>query len=116
LVSHPTEFHSESFSVLVHKPACQSSEWALRFARRLDVSLVVTSYLNHPVGQLSAAWAAGALALEDPKRIECCGLLSHSVYQENNFSTDMRTQGPFLIPPLGTGMGWDELLKGLSWK
>ncbi len=105
-----------SFSVLVHKPAIQESEWAVRIAHELSVSLVVTSYLDHPVGQLSAAMAAAKIAKQKSKCLEVCGLISQFAYQPHLFSQQLKTHGPHFIPPEGTGFGMDGLLVDLPWK
>lgn len=90
--------------VIVIKPAIQDlcSE---------DRRLIVTSYLDHPIGQLSAAYMAAKYMHSD----EIAGLLSHSVYEENPFSREL-SQGADLIPPSGTGFGFDNLLKKLKWQ
>lgn len=90
---------------LVLKPAVQDHEPF----RNLSQKLIVTSYLDHPLGQLSAAFIAAQL------RVDVCGLCSHLVYQTNEFSEQL-PQTTSLVPPPGTGFGFDELLKKLPWK
>jgi O-succinylbenzoate synthase len=109
------EFQAGSFSVLIHKPAIQEPRWALDLAKSLDISLAITSYLGHPLGQLSAAWVAATVAAEDSCRMEQCGLLSHEVYEQSVFSTKLVTQGPILLPPSGNGIGWEDHLRKLEW-
>lgn len=71
--------------------------------------LVITSYLDHPIGQLAAAYTATQLPCT------VCGLLSHAVYQTNDFSEQLVQMGPDLQPPEGTGFGFDKLLESLNW-
>lgn len=92
--------------VLILKPAVQSH---LPF-QHLAQELVVTSYLDHPIGQLSAAYIAAQL------NVSLCGLCSHLVYQTNEFSAQLPQKGPYLTPPEGTGFGFDDLLAKIPWK
>ncbi len=73
--------------------------------------LTFTSYLDHPVGQLYAAYSAAKHHCQ-----EVCGLLSHTSYQPDPFSSSLSNSGPRLIPPKGTGLGFDHLLEALPWK
>ncbi len=113
-----TQFESltpGAFSIVVFKPAIQSMEKIKALALRLDCPLAVTSYLDHPLGQLCAAKAAGVLQSDPRLKIEEGGLLSHSAYKENDFSSALRTNGPFLLPSPGTGFGLNERLAALTW-
>ena len=93
--------------VLVVKPAVQSVE-----ASKLPggMEIVVTSYMDHPVGQLHAAAVAARLATSSR-----CGLVTHLLYQANAFSERLEIDGARLVPPIGTGIGFDDLLEGLPW-
>lgn len=107
-------FFPESAAYIVHKPALQAEEPfnALSSAQKM----VVTSYLDHPLGQMSAAYAAARMAQKYPDKISACGLLSHFAYMPNPFSEYLKSQGPFLNPPEGFGLGFDALLSELPWK
>jgi O-succinylbenzoate synthase len=92
------------FDVLVHKPALQ--EWP-----SFDGEIVVTSYMDHPVGQLWAAYVAAT------HRVSArCGLMTHVLYESDEFIERMRADGARLVPPDGTGIGFDDLLERLPWK
>ena len=100
---------SDSHDVIIIKPAKQD----VRKFEELPKRLVITSYLDHPLGQLGAAFFAAKLAPE----VDVCGLLSHCVYQTNEFSEQIENHGPYLIPPQkGTGFGFDHILSKLEWK
>lgn len=105
------DYHSErafdTASVIVLKPAVQ--KLSLFFAERSR--LVVTSYLDHPLGQLSAAFVAGSLS-----KVDISGLLSHLVYLPNPFSEQLTQQGPEFRVPEGTGLGFNALLEKQDWK
>jgi O-succinylbenzoate synthase len=115
----PNGFHSDfipgSFSVLVLKPALQKKTWAMDLARTLGVSILVTSYLDHPLGQLGATWTAAQLSQNPSVCLETCGLASHTVYQEDFWIQQLRMDGAQLIPPEGMGFGMDESFQKLSW-
>lgn len=97
-------------AVAIHKPALR----ALSIPK--ERRIVVTSYLDHPVGQMHAAAVAAELALRSPDRLERCGLLSHHLFEKNEFSERIRSDGPVLMPPDGSGVGFDDLLERLPWK
>ncbi len=92
-----------AFDVLVHKPALQ--EWP-----SFDGEIVVTSYMDHPVGQLCAAYVA---ATHDVSAR--CGLVTHVLYQPDAFIDRVRVDGARLVSPGGTGIGFDDLLEKLPW-
>jgi O-succinylbenzoate synthase len=89
--------------VLVHKPALRT-EWP----RHNDV--VVTSYMDHPVGQFGAAYVAATH--ETNAR---CGLMTHVLYEPDAFIERVEREGARLLPPRGTGIGFDDLLESLTW-
>lgn len=90
--------------VLVHKPALQT-EWPVHN------DVVVTSYMDHPVGQFGAAWVAAKH--ETNSR---CGLFTHVLYEPDAFLERVESEGARLLPPRGTGIGFDDLLERLPWK
>jgi o-succinylbenzoate synthase len=90
--------------VLVHKPALQA-----RFPAT-DAEVVVTSYMDHPVGQVTAAYVAAS-----HKVSQRCGLMTHVLFEENAFSARLRCDGARLLAPEGTGIGFDDLLEELPW-
>lgn len=91
--------------VLVHKPALSAAFPAF------DGEVVVTSYLDHPVGVLSAAYVA---ATHDVSAR--CGLATHVVYEADAFSERLRLEGARLVPPAGSGFGFDDLIEELPWQ
>jgi O-succinylbenzoate synthase len=93
----------EGVDVLVVKPAVQ--EWP-----ETAKEIVVTSYMDHPVGQLCATYVA---AIHD---VGVCGLFTHVLYEPNEFIERVHADGARLLPPKGTGIGFDDLLEALPWK
>lgn len=94
----------EGVDVLVVKPAVQEMP-------RSSKEIVVTSYMDHPVGQLFAAHAAAMWATS-----RRCGLVTHVLYESNDFSERLQLDGARLVPPGGTGLGFDDLLERIAWK
>lgn len=90
--------------VLVHKPALQTT------FPRFDGEIVVTSYMDHPVGQFFAAYVAAT------NRVSArCGLFTHVLYEPDAFIERIRADGARLLAPEGTGIGFDDLLEDLPW-
>ena len=113
-------FVQGSFRTRVLKPAAQD---ALAISWKLDpgVAVAVTSYLDHPVGQASAALEAGLIERDfsvrgSSRRLVDCGLLSHFAYEPNAFSEALSSDGPVWRAPGGKGLGFDELLERLEWR
>ena len=92
-----------AFDVLVHKPALRT-EWPVHD------DVVVTSYMDHPVGQLFAAYVAATHDV-NPR----CGLMTHVLYEPDAFVERLERDGARLLPPHGTGLGFDDLLERLPW-
>lgn len=93
----------EAAKVLIMKPAVHCMKLVDGSQR-----LVVSSYLDHPIGQFGAAYIASKASNE------VCGLLSHHAYQANPFSKSIKHQGPVLTSAEGTGFGFDDELKKLK--
>jgi o-succinylbenzoate synthase len=94
----------EGVDVLVIKPAIQPIP-------NTDAEVVVTSYMDHPIGQLCAAYAAATAGITTT-----CGLITHVLYESDPFIERMQIDGTRLVPPGGTGWGFDDLLENLPWR
>jgi O-succinylbenzoate synthase len=99
---------------LVIKPAVQNPRALAEWADERRLRFCVTSYLDHPVGQMGAALEAARLWQEFP--IAECGLTSHLSYEKNEFSESLQSDGPLLSAPQGTGIGFDDILARIDWK
>jgi O-succinylbenzoate synthase len=98
------EFAEDGVDVLVVKPAIQE-------VPATSKEIVVTSYMDHPVGQLGAAFIAAKHATSTR-----CGLVTHILYESNEFIERLAIDGMRLVAPSGTGIGFDDLLERLPWK
>lgn len=100
---------------MVIKPAVDEpfllGETAIQYQQRV----VVTSYMDHPLGQAFAAWEAARLELQFPGLVDTCGLQTHHLFEPNEFSEILGPWSPQFTPPPGTGLGFDDLLQALPW-
>jgi len=97
-------FAEDGVDVVVVKPAIQEVPQTAK-------EIVVTSYMDHPVGQLGAAYVAANHATSSR-----CGLVTHVLYDRNEFSEQLELDGMRLVPPRGTGVGFDDVLERLPWR
>lgn len=79
--------------------------------------VVITSYMDHPIGQCYAAWCAGKVekrftGILDP----VAGLMTHGLFEPNPFIERMGAVQPEWKSPGGTGLGFDDLLENLDWE
>lgn len=88
--------------VLVVKPAVNEMKEGAR--------VVVTSYLDHPLGQAFAAWEAARSEVR-----EVCGLQTHGVFAEDEFTEVLGEVRPQFRVPGGSGLGFGDLLERLPW-
>lgn len=102
----------ESARYIVHKPAVEQPPHPSNNKTRL----VVTSYMDHPLGQMCAAYAAGHLNKLYPKQVDICGLLTQKCYESSPFIDAIISKGPQLLPATGTGFGFNSLLEALPWQ
>ncbi len=108
-----------SFQHLILKPAIQDIDQWLPWAQSHNLKMTVTSFMDHPLG------AAEALrqALEIKKSLgqkanlyfNVSGLRTQFLFSSTEFSRQLETSEPTLLRPKGTGLGFDSLLKGLTW-
>jgi O-succinylbenzoate synthase len=90
---------TEAVDVLVVKPAVQDVPDA-------GIPIIITSYMDHPIGQLHAAYVA-ANATPDAT----CGLVTHVLFEPDAFIERMRIEDARLVPP-----DFTDLLEALPWK
>lgn len=102
---------------VILKPAVDRMEPLLEWVRERGLEVVVTSYMDHPLGQVWAAYRAVEVHLFDPDRLGQCGLLTNRCYRNrDSFFERIKSHGPNLLSPGGTGLGFDEELERLPWK
>ena len=101
---------------LVVKPAVQNTAPFLSEQRGLR-PIVMTSYLDHPIGQLAAAYTAAVSMKDHPQAMSMCGLLTQHAYETTPFSERLLQNDAHLVPSLeGYGWGYDDLLEAMPWQ
>ncbi len=108
------------FDISVVKPAINDLSKIASAAQKSRRSMVVTSYMDHPIGQSYAAYCAGMLnsshsGIVNPR----CGLLTHGLYEPTDFTILLGGSGPKwsgIEGASGIGLGFDDLLEKLDWK
>lgn len=104
------------FSVLIAKPARQSLTALQKISAQHDLSFVVTSSLDHPVGMGHAFWGAQKLKSQiKAERFLTAGCLTLWSYEPNPFYDLIRFKGSQFKSIPGTGIGFDELLEEFEW-
>ncbi len=101
--------------VMVVKPAVDEPYLLGEAAITNSQRVVMTSYMDHPLGQAFAAWEAARLELQFPGLVGVCGLQTHHLFEADAFSELLGPWSPVFKPPGGTGLGFDDLLEALPW-
>ncbi|WP_367871495.1 enolase C-terminal domain-like protein [Luteolibacter sp. Populi] len=107
---------SAAAQVMVIKPALDEPWLLAEAAQEMGQRVVVTSYMDHPLGQAFAAWEAGRLALQFPGLVGVCGLQTHHLFETDAFTEALGPWTPAFHAPPGTGLGFNDLLDKLPWK
>jgi O-succinylbenzoate synthase len=81
-----------------------------------DLPIIITSYMDHPIGQLHAGYVASAAGRRRISRRDAggtctCGLVTHVLYEPDAFIERMTIADGRLVPP-----DFTELLESLPWK
>ena len=101
--------------VMVIKPAVDEPLLLAEAAMAHHQRLVVTGYMDHPLGQAFAAWEAARLGLQVPGMMATCGLQTHHLFEPDAFTGLLGPWSPAFQPPPGLGLGFDDLLDELPW-
>lgn len=107
---------SNAAQVMVVKPSLDEPWLLAEAAQGNGQRVVVTSYMDHPLGQAFAAWEAGRLALQFPGLVGVCGLQTHHLFEPDAFTEALGPWTPSFTAAPGTGLGFDDLLAKLPWK
>lgn len=106
---------SSAAQVMVIKPAIDEPFLLGESALSHNQRVVLTSYMDHPLGQTFAAWEAARLGLQFPGLVGVCGLQTHHLFEPNEFTEILGPWSPEYKAPEGTGLGFDDLLHALPW-
>ena len=103
------------YGVAVIKPALNEPLPLLERIAEEGKRAVITSYMDHPVGQSFAAWEAAKAFHAFPDVVDTCGLITHGLFEQDEFTAALGKPRPDFKPACGTGLGFDELLESLPW-
>ncbi|KYG67174.1 hypothetical protein AZI86_09190 [Bdellovibrio bacteriovorus] len=115
-LAHVLHHTDPEFDVIILKPAKTDVAEAVHFAQKYNCKVAVTSYMDHPVGVIHAAAVAAELKHEYGDMVLQSGCLTQAAFVEDAFSKQIRTDGPFIYPVAGDGIGFDETLEALPWQ
>jgi len=107
---------STAAQVMVIKPAIDEPLLLAEAAMKNQQRVVLTSYMEHPVGQAFAAWEAARLSLQLPGLVVgVCGLQTHHLFEPDAFTDALGAWTPGFNAPQGMGVGFDDLLEEQAW-
>ncbi len=106
---------SEGFQVAVLKPGRR--EWReMTDGLPEGTRVVMTSAMDHAIGQSFAAWEA-AVAWQEIGQIDLCGLCTEHLFAEDDFFGRLKSHGGQLeVDRSGTGLGFDDILRKIPWQ
>lgn len=104
------------FQVMVIKPALIDVEKAIRFAIQEKLKCVITSQMDHAVGQMHALAVASELKREHEEMILDAGCATHQLFEKDEFFKEIFQQGAYIESVRGAGIGFTELLEKRTWQ
>ncbi len=106
---------AEGAQVVVIKPAIEDEIKILSSIKGSQKRAVFTHYMDFPVGQMGALVAAQSACRQYSDLIGSCGLQHHDIYEGFVFQSAIKHDGPYVLPPEGYGIGFDQLLETQKW-
>jgi O-succinylbenzoate synthase len=105
---------TQGFDVVVVKPARR--DWRIVAQTHPRHSLVLTSAMDHALGQMFAAYEA-AVALSEGQALDFCGLCTEHLFEKDEFFERLSSHGGHLSADRsGGGLGFGEVLEALPWR
>lgn len=106
---------TSGFDTVVCKPARR--DWRAVAQRHPNHPLMLTSAMDHPFGQMFAAWQAAEARAELGERIGICGLCTQHLFEPDAFFERVLSPGGLLQPDTdGGGLGFGGILEHLPWR
>ncbi len=104
------------YAVAVLKPGRR--EWRATLAAiPANARIVMTSAMDHAIGQSFAAWEAAMAWRELGARMDLCGLCTEQLFERDAFFERLsRHSGLLNVDRMGTGLGFDAVLAELKWE
>ena len=113
MAAKPLEVDPSAFQVLILKPAIQNIKRIMERYKDSHHSIVLTHYMDHPVGQSTAAWWAYWMKEKFGNRVIECGLQDPGLFEKTPFFIE--SISPNFSPPRGLGWGFDQQLQEVKW-
>jgi O-succinylbenzoate synthase len=107
---------NEGFDVAVLKPGRR--DWR-EFTTDIpaQTKVVMTSAMDHAIGQSFAAWEAAVAWQELGDRMDLCGLCTEHLFAEDDFFARLKSHGGQLtVDRAGTGLGFDDVIRKIPWQ
>jgi len=102
------------FDAVVVKPARR--DWRTVAQTHPQHTLVLTSAMDHALGQMFAAYEA-AVALAEGQPLDFCGLCTEHLFEKDAFFERVISHGGHLSADRsGGGLGFGEVLEALPWR
>jgi O-succinylbenzoate synthase len=106
---------SHGFDAVIVKPARR--DWRTVAQLHPQRPLVLTSAMDHPLGQMFAAWEAAQARAELGDQVGLCGLCTQHLFEPDAFLERVLSPGGRLQPDRdGGGLGFGSLLDKLPWR
>ena len=104
------------YDVAVLKPGRR--DWRVMVAEMpAQMPVVMTSAMDHAIGQSFAAWEAAEARHELGPRLDLCGLCTEHLFAADPFFDCLESRGGVLcVDRKGTGLGFDEVLEAVPWR
>ena len=105
---------TQGFDAVVVKPARR--DWRLVAHTHPQHPLVLTSAMDHALGQIFAAYEA-AVARSEGQALDFCGLCTEHLFEKDPFFERVSSHGGHLTADRsGGGLGFGEVLEALPWR
>ncbi len=105
---------TQGFDAVVVKPARR--DWRLVAQTHPQHPLVLTSAMDHALGQMFAAYEA-AVAQSEGQALDFCGLCTEHLFEKDEFFERVTSHGGHLSADRsGGGLGFGEILEALPWR
>ncbi len=107
---------TQGFDVAVLKPGRR--DWrALTEELPAGTRIVMTSAMDHAIGQSFAAYEAATAWRVFGAQMDLCGLSTEHLFAQDDFFALLHTKGGHLhVDRRGTGLGFNDALKKLPWQ
>lgn len=115
-IDQEVETYTSSFAYAVAKPAKNNTSRILKNCQIHHRKCVITSYMDHPIGQAYAAYNAGLAWRKSPEILSLCGLMTHDLFLQTPFSECLGNGRSKWSYNCGTGLGFNDLLETIPWK